>query len=116
MSVEDEDRIDQEFLDEYIKLCRKYKRKFEPNCWEQLSIDILEDNESCGSFSLPAEARELYRIKQEREKEERQEREAQSRKVREDYVKNGGTLDEKGGIPVAPYGVIYWQNNWSNKK
>jgi len=103
MSVEDEDRIDQEFLDEYIKLCRKYKRKFEPNCWEQLSIDILEDNESCGSFSLPAEARELYRIKQEREKEERQER-------------DGGTLDEKGGIPVAPYGVIYWQNNWSNKK
>jgi len=117
-STKKRDRLDKEFIKEYIKLCQKYKRKFWVDYWETFIVEDLENDEDhifvCG-VNTRAEREEQHRIREENErkrKEEEQRRwEEEHKKIVEAHLAAGGTLDENGNIPI-PEGycqVINWQ-------
>lgn len=108
----DRDRIDREFVEEYINLCKKYNR--------HLWVDWMESFNVGEGFYLntpntQAENEEINRIRDEHERKRKKEdvkrREDEHRKVIAEYVAGGGKLDENGNIPI-PEGycsIISWR-------
>lgn len=80
-------------------LCEKYKRHVNILDYERLGVDRNWDD-YYPSLLMPVDRRREQEAERERDRQKAIEKEIQHRKVREEYVRNGGTLDEHGNIPV----------------
>lgn len=112
----DRDRIDREFVEEYMNLCKKYNRYIWVDWTEGFNVGELEkDGVYLNIPNTQAENEEINRIREENERKRKEEeskrREDEHRKVVEEYVAGGGKLDDNGNIPI-PKGyceIISWR-------